>query len=105
MIAAQPDCDLEWLRGLTNEGVQALDQNVELSLLEKRQFTFSCGCNQGRMLDFIAPVFRREAEGLFGGDTSLTVTCPRCGARHVLTREALEARCAQETDPANPDTL
>jgi molecular chaperone Hsp33 len=105
MIAAQPDCDLEWLRGLTNEGVQALDRNVELSLLEKRQFTFSCGCNQGRMLDFIAPVFRREAEGLFGGDTSLTVTCPRCGARHVLTREALEAWCAQETDPAKPDTL
>jgi molecular chaperone Hsp33 len=105
MIAAQPDCDLEWLRGLTTEGIQALDQSIELSLLERRQFNFSCGCNQGRMLDFIAPVFRREADGLFGGDTSLTVTCPRCGARHILTREALEAWCAQDTNATKPDTL
>ena len=105
MVAAQPDCDLEWLHGLTTEGVQTLDQSVELSLLEKRQFTFSCGCNQDRILDFIVPVFRREADGLFGGDASLTVTCPRCGARHVLTREALEARCTQDTDHSKPDSL
>lgn len=96
MIAAQPDCDIEWLRGLTTKDVQTLDQTVELSLLEKRNFTFSCGCNQERMLDFIAPIFRRESDGLFGDDSSLTVTCPRCGARHILTREALEARCESD---------
>lgn len=105
MIAAQPDCDLEWLRGLTQEAVRTLDESVELSLLEKRQFTFSCGCNQNRMLDFIAPVFKREADGLFGKDASLTVTCPRCGARHVLTREALEAHNARKADTSKPDTL
>jgi molecular chaperone Hsp33 len=98
MIAAQPDCDLDWLRSLTPESIRTLDQDIDLSLLENRQFLFSCGCNQDRMLDFIAPVFQKESEGLFGGDASLTVTCPRCGARHVLTREALEARCAQQSD-------
>jgi molecular chaperone Hsp33 len=103
MVAAQPDCDLEWLHALTTEGVRTLDQTVELSLLEKRPFTFSCGCNQERMLDFIAPVFNRESDGLFGGDASLTVTCPRCGARHVLTREALEARCTQDTNTSKPE--
>jgi molecular chaperone Hsp33 len=105
MVAAQPDCDLEWLRGLSLEHIQTLDDRVELSLLERRQFTFSCGCNQERMLDFIAPVFRQEADGLFEGDASLTVTCPRCGARHVLTREALEARCAEAADSSQSDTL
>jgi molecular chaperone Hsp33 len=99
MVAAQPDCDLEWLQSLTTIAIQTLDRDVELSLLEKRQFTFSCGCNAERMLDFMAPVFKQEAEGLFGGDASLTVTCPRCGARHVLTREALEARSASDVDP------
>ena len=99
MVAAQPDCDLEWLRSLTTESIRTLDEAVELSLLEKRQFTFSCGCNQDRMLDFIAPVFKRESDGLFDGDASLTVTCPRCGARHILTREALEAHISK------PDTL
>lgn len=105
MVVAQPDCDLDWLRGLTQEAIRTLDQSVELSLLEKRQFDFSCGCNQERMLDFIAPVFKSEADGIFGNDASLTVTCPRCGARHILSREALEARCAQDNKSSTNDTL
>ena len=64
----------------------------DLALLEKRSYNFLCGCNQGRMLDYLQPVFRRQAEELFEGDETLTVVCPRCGARHVLTREAFEAR-------------
>ena len=105
MVAAQPDCDLEWLQGLTTNDILTLDQSVELSLLEKRQFTFSCGCNAERMLDFIAPVFKQEANGLFGDDASLTVTCPRCGAKHILTREDLEARCVEDAENSKPDTL
>jgi molecular chaperone Hsp33 len=92
MVAAQPDCDEEWLAGLTQESILTLDRDVELSLLEKRQFTFRCGCNQERMLDFMIPVFQRQADELFHGDPSISVLCPRCGARHILTREALEAR-------------
>jgi molecular chaperone Hsp33 len=92
MVAAQPDCDEEWLAGLTQESIHTLDRDVELSLLEKRQFTFRCGCNQERMLDFMAPVFQRQADELFHSDPSISVLCPRCGARHILTREALEAR-------------
>ncbi len=92
MVAAQPDCDMEWLEGLTDESIRTLDSTVELSLLEKRNFSFECGCNQERMLDFILPVFRREAAELFGDEQTIRVLCPRCGARHTLTREALEAR-------------
>jgi molecular chaperone Hsp33 len=92
MVAAQPDCDMEWLDSLTDELVRKLDASVELSLLEKRTFSFECGCNQERMLDFILPIFRREAEELFGKEQSIRILCPRCGARHTLTREALEAR-------------
>lgn len=92
MIAAQPDCDLEWLEGLTDEAVRTLDTSVELSLLEKRQFSFKCGCNQDRMMDFVMPLFQRDAAELFGDDPTIRVICPRCGARHTLTREALEAR-------------
>jgi len=92
MVAAQPDCDEEWLAGLTVEAIRTLDRDVELSLLEKRNYAFCCGCNQDRMLDLLLPVFRRQAEELFHGEATLTVVCPRCAARHVLTREALEAR-------------
>lgn len=92
MVAAQPDCDEEWLVGLDEKSICSLDRDVELSLLEKRQYSFRCGCNQARMLDFMLPVFRRQADELFDGDPSITVVCPRCGARHVLTRKSLEGR-------------
>ena len=92
MIAAQPDCDEEWLAGLTTESILTLDRDVDLGLLEKRNYSFSCGCNQERMLDLLLPVFQRQADELFHGKPTLSMLCPRCGARHVLTREALEAR-------------
>jgi len=92
MVAAQPDCDEEWLAGLTPQSIRTLDRDVELALLEKRSYRFWCGCNQERMLDLLLPVFRREANDLFQGDDAVTMVCPRCGGRHVLTREALEAR-------------
>lgn len=91
MVAAQPDCDEEWLAGLTPESIRTLDRDVELSLLEKRHYRFSCGCNQERMLNLLLPVFRRQADELFHGQPTVTMECPRCGGRHVLTREALEA--------------
>ena len=92
MVAAQPGCDLVWLGRLTDESVRALDASVELSLLEKRLFSFKCGCNQERMIDFVMPLFQRDAAELFGDEATIRVICPRCGARHTLTREALEAR-------------
>ena len=92
MVAAQPECDEEWLAGLDDHSIRSLDRDEELSLLEKRYYSFRCGCNQDRMLDFMMPVFKRQADELFHGDPSITVVCPRCGARHVLARESLEAR-------------
>jgi len=92
MVAAQPDCDEEWLAALTPEAIRTLDRDVELALLEKRNYSFSCGCNQERMLDLLLPVFQRQADELFHDKATLTMVCPRCGGRHVLTREALEAR-------------
>ncbi|MFM8363946.1 MAG: Hsp33 family molecular chaperone HslO [Verrucomicrobiota bacterium] len=92
MVAAQPDCDEEWLANLTAQSIRTLDRDVELALLEKRNYSFSCGCNQDRMLNLLLPVFQRQADELFHGEATLTMVCPRCGGRHVLTREALEAR-------------
>jgi molecular chaperone Hsp33 len=92
MVAAQPDCDIEWLQSLDEDAIRRMDTEVELSLLEKRQFRFECGCNQKRMMDFILPVFKKQADDLFCGDQTISVVCPRCGAKHILTREALEAQ-------------
>ncbi|MFZ4598023.1 MAG: Hsp33 family molecular chaperone HslO [Terrimicrobiaceae bacterium] len=100
MISAQPDCDLEWLAALDVEAVRQLDSQIELALLETRHIRFECGCNQGRMLDFLVPVFRRQGDELFGDEPTIRIHCPRCGAKHTITREALEARSGIQPPPA-----
>lgn len=91
MIAAQPDCDLEWLAGLDTEAVKRLDKEVELALLEKRHYRFECGCNHQRMVEMLAPVMSSQPDELFADEETVRVKCPRCGMTHAITREAMEA--------------
>jgi Disulfide bond chaperones of the HSP33 family len=90
-VSAQPDCDEAWLRSLDNAAIRKLDQTETLVLLERRAYRFECGCNQDRMLRVLLPPFQRDPEGLFEGGQVVRIHCPRCGARHAITREALEA--------------
>lgn len=102
-VAAQPDCDLEWLASLTDESIRTLDQTAELSLLETRHYRFACGCNQERMLTMLTPLMQRDPDDLFQGEETIRISCPRCGARHTITREALEARVAAEKKTADEE--
>ena len=86
-----PDCDVDWLAALTVEEMRTVDQTEDVALLERRMVRWHCGCNQGRMLEVLAPVFQTEPEELFDGRETLEMRCPRCAARHLITREALEA--------------
>ncbi len=94
MITAQPQCDIAWLEALDADAVRAIDQVETLSLLEQRYYRWDCGCNHERMLGILAPHMLREPADLFGDEPLLRMSCPRCGARYVITREALEAHIA-----------
>lgn len=96
MVLEHPDCDVEWLRSLTAESVRELEKGETLSLLERRIYRWHCGCNQARMLEVLAPSMATDPEGLFGDDPVIEIRCPRCGARHAVTREALEAFVARK---------
>jgi len=91
MVSAQPDCDMEWFDGLDDAAVGLIDQNETLSLLETRVYQWQCGCSHERLLGVLAPMMQKDPAALFEGDAAVRVGCPRCGARHVITREALEA--------------
>lgn len=97
MLSEHPDCDLEWFRGLTAEHVKALDETETLAPLEQRIYRWHCGCNQQRMMEVLAPVMRQDPEGLFAGEPKIEIRCPRCGVRHAITRESLEAFVAGST--------
>lgn len=91
LVTEHPDCDLGWFRALTPAQVRTLDQEETLSLLERRIYRWHCGCNQQRMMEVLAPTMKHDPEGLFGDEQKIEIRCPRCGARHMITREGLEA--------------
>lgn len=91
LVAAHPDYDEAWFEALATEQVAKISETEPLGQLEKRVYRWHCGCNQKRMLEVLAPVFRQDADGLFAGDETIEIRCPRCAARHTVTREALEA--------------
>jgi molecular chaperone Hsp33 len=91
LMVEHPDCDLTWFRGLTAENYRTLDEVETLTLMERRIYRWHCGCNQQRMMEVLAPGMQQDPEALFGGDPKLEIRCPRCGSRHTITREALEA--------------
>jgi len=102
LLAEHPDCDLAWYENVTVEDLRRLDQTETLAPLERRIYRWHCGCNQSRMLQVLAPAFRDDPAGLFGSDEKIEIRCPRCGARHTITREALEAFVAQHPPPPSP---
>lgn len=91
LVSEHPDCDLSWFNALTKEQVAGLDKVETLTLLERRIYRWHCGCNQERMMEVLAPSMRQDPDELFGGEAKIEIRCPRCGARHAITREALEA--------------
>ena len=91
MVTELPDCDLAWLNALTAEQVKAFDTTETLGPMERRIYRWHCGCNQQRMMEVLAPTMRQDPNELFGDDEKLEIRCPRCGARHAITREAMEA--------------
>jgi hypothetical protein len=99
LLCEHPDCDAAWFAAVTAEEVAGLVPEREgatetVTLMEKRVYRWHCGCNQERMLEVLAPVMKNDPEGLFGEESVITIQCPRCAARHAVTREALEAYVA-----------
>jgi molecular chaperone Hsp33 len=88
LIAAQPDADLEWLASLDEEQVANITETEETTLLETRPFRFHCGCTVERILPVLGS-WREKPDELFHGDDAITVQCPRCAARYVITRDMI----------------
>lgn len=98
LVAAQPDCDLEWFGNLSDERIQALDEEEDLSLLEKREYRFECGCSQEKIFPLIAGMGSTSRDEVFGSEEAIPAGCPRCGAKYIITREALEAYLKEQEE-------
>jgi molecular chaperone Hsp33 len=94
MVSAQPDCDMAWFDALDDAAIRAMDQHETLTLLEKRYYRWECGCNESRMMDILSAPMKQDADALFGDEPVIRMSCPRCGARYMIRREAMEAHIA-----------
>ena len=90
VIAAQPDCDVDWLAAVTLEEVGRLADDAEHAPLETRHYRFDCGCTPERIAAAIKPALGPDLGEIFGEDTHLKVDCPRCGVTHELSPEAFD---------------
>ena len=98
LVSEHPDCDAAWFAALDADAVGKLRTDAThetVTELEKRVYRWHCGCNQDRMLEVLAPVMKQGPDELFQGEPVITIQCPRCAARHAITREALEAHVAK----------
>lgn len=86
LLAAQPDCDMEWFSAVSIAEIRAMLAAGERPPLEIRVYRFDCGCSPQRLADAIGPAVRRDPEGAFGGEDFLRVECPRCGIMHEVRR-------------------
>ncbi len=87
LITAMPDCDLEWLEGLTSERVERLAEEEELGHLEKRLLGFGCECTLGKVIQAVTALGRKTVDELFGEEEILEISCPRCSAKYLANRE------------------
>ena len=88
LVAAQPDCDLEWLAALDAEAVARITDTEETNLLETRRFRFHCGCTVERILPILGG-WRDRLDELFEGDDHIVIQCPRCAAKYAVTRDMI----------------
>lgn len=88
LIVAQPDCDLEWLAALDEDAVAVLEQTEETNVLETRRFRFHCGCTLDKILPILGG-WRDRPDELFEEADHITLQCPRCAARYVVTRDMI----------------
>jgi molecular chaperone Hsp33 len=94
ILAAHPDWDENWFYGVRDEELFTLSDKETIAGIETRPIFFYCGCSEQKLMSLLAGVFLEKPEDLFEGTDILTANCPRCGARYRITREALEAYCA-----------
>jgi molecular chaperone Hsp33 len=88
LVAAQPDCDLEWFESLDEAAVAGIDTGEETSVLETRRFRFHCGCTLDRILPVLGG-WRDRLDDLFEDADVIRLECPRCAARYKVTRDML----------------
>jgi molecular chaperone Hsp33 len=91
LVSALPSTDPKWLSALDPEGATALTGRPTVKRIAEKRIVFRCGCDTARIAKLVAKLYEEDPEELFRGDSAVEVECPRCAAKHHLSRELFDA--------------
>jgi hypothetical protein len=100
MLMALPGIDEGRLRGLTREDAARLLDGPDARRIEVRPVGFACACDETRILEIMAGIFRDTPEELFRGDAQVEARCPRCGQAYQIGRAAFDAAARMPPEPS-----
>lgn len=84
-LVALPECDEEWIRSVPIE--EAADSpDIERSPMRTVHFKFACDCSPDKLLPFFRSMTSEALEELYGNDSELQISCPRCGKQFAIKR-------------------
>ncbi len=89
LLCAEPDADEAWLRALTAEALERIDETEHLVPLETRRYVFECGCSVDRLYPLLNRLPKEDLDAVFD-DGFARITCPRCNAVYNTPREHFE---------------
>jgi molecular chaperone Hsp33 len=87
LLTVFPDGDREWVRAAGAPEIFEREGTEDLKLIGEKEIVFRCGCDRDRIASILATLYRDAEEDLFQGDGEVEAECPRCGAKHVISRE------------------
>lgn len=90
MAHAHPDYDEGWFATLDADVIAKTLAAGDLARIETRAFSWRCGCeDRTRLLAVLGAAAKGDPGQLFGDALEIEVRCPRCAARHRVTRAQL----------------
>jgi len=91
LASVLPDADPEMLESIDPDVVFGLPGEKDVKLIGERSIRLLCGCDTGRITKILVTLYQDEPEELFRGDEAIEAECPRCGAKHIVSRAMFDA--------------
>lgn len=89
-IAALPGFESEWFNSVDIDALVAESESLDKTRMRTCHFTFTCDCSPEKLTPFFKMLGEKGLADLFGEDTELSISCPRCGKRFTVSRDSLK---------------
>lgn len=89
-LAALPGYDHDWFDKVDLEELMRGSAELDKTRMRTCKFSFSCDCSPEKLIPFFRNLGDDTIRELYQDDPEIVISCPRCGRRFAIKREALE---------------